>query len=73
MTRLPAAMLLLAPLLALPTAAQAEFGRANCTPHRNGEVRCAVRLSIPGGNRTYTILVHPQVQGRGVVHAQADT
>lgn len=73
MNRLLAAALLLTPLLALPTAAQAEFGRANCAPHRNGEVRCAVRLNIPGGNATYTILVHPQVQGTGIIRAQADT
>ena len=68
---LPALPLL--PLLALPGTAQAEFGRSTCAPHRNGEVRCAVRLNIPGGNAVYTIMVHPQVQGTDIIMAQADT
>lgn len=64
-----AAFSLLALLAAAPASAQ--VGSGACQPHRHNEVRCAVRLDIPGGNRTYEVLINANRSG-GEGRMQAD-
>ena len=53
---LPLSALGLALFAAAPASAQ--VGSSTCQPHRNGEVRCAVRIDIPGGNRVYDVVIN---------------
>lgn len=52
----PAALTLLA-LMAASAPASAQLGSGACQPHRHNEVRCAMRLNIPGGNRLYDVTI----------------
>lgn len=52
--------------------ASAQVGSGPCQPHRHGEVRCAVRLDIPGGNRRYAVVLHAARAGSDA-RMQADT
>jgi hypothetical protein len=56
-----AALALLAALAATPASAQIAGGA--CNPHRSNEVRCAVRLDIPGGNRVYDVMINASRAG----------
>lgn len=58
----PAALTLLALVAAAPAWAQ-KVGEGACQPHRNGEVRCAVRVDIPGGNRVYNVMINANRTG----------
>ncbi len=53
---LPLASLGMALLTAMPASAQ--VGSGACEPHRANEVRCAVRINIPGGNRVYQVMIN---------------
>jgi hypothetical protein len=66
----PTTLSLLAVLAAAPASAQ--IGSGACQPHRNGEVRCAVRIDIPGGNRVYDVVVNAARAG-GEARMQTDT
>ncbi|WP_431304941.1 hypothetical protein [Sediminicoccus sp. BL-A-41-H5] len=63
----------LAPLALLAlTAAASPHGSAGsawgaCLPHRNNEVRCAVRLDVPPSGHRYTV----RIQGFDISHASA--
>lgn len=63
---------LLALLAAAPASAQT-VGRGDCQPHRNGEVRCAVRVDIPGGNRPYSVFITATRAGNTEARIVADT
>lgn len=52
--------------------ASAQVGSGPCQPHRHGEVRCAVRINIPGGNRRYPVVLHAARLGSDA-RMQADT
>lgn len=58
----PTTLTLLAVLAASPAMAQ-KVGEGACQPHRNGEVRCAVRVDIPGGNRVYNVMINANRAG----------
>ncbi|WPB84538.1 hypothetical protein [Sediminicoccus rosea] len=57
----PAALTLLAAMAASP--AMAQVGTGSCNPHRANEVRCAVRIDIPGGNRVYNVVINATRMG----------
>lgn len=52
----PALLAALALFAAAPASAQVGVG--GCNPHRGNEVRCAVRIDIPGGNRQYAVMLN---------------
>jgi hypothetical protein len=66
----PATFSILALLAATPASAQ--LGSGACQPHRNNEVRCAVRIDIPGGNRGYDVMITAARTG-GEARMQTDT
>jgi hypothetical protein len=66
----PAAFALLAVLATAPASAQ--IATSACQPHRNGEVRCAVRVDIPGGNRVYEVMINAARAGADA-RIQTDT
>lgn len=68
----PTALTLLAVMAAAPASAQT-VGRGDCQPHRNGEVRCAVRVDIPGGNRPYSVFITATRAGNAEARIVADT
>ena len=57
----PAALTLLAALSASP--AMAQVGVGSCQPHGRTEVRCAIRIDIPGGNRVYAVVINATRMG----------
>lgn len=59
----PAALSILALLAAAPASAQTQVGQGDCQPHRGNEVRCAVRIDIPGGNRVYNVRINANRAG----------
>lgn len=63
---------LLGAALFAATPASAQIGSGACQPHRNGEVRCAVRIDIPGGNRIYDVVINAARMG-GEARMRADT
>ncbi len=68
----PFAILSLALVSALP--AWAQVGSGGCQPHRGSdEVRCAVKIDIPGGSRVYDVVVIAAQQGDATARVNADT
>lgn len=57
----PAALTLFAALLASP--AMAQVGVGSCQPHRANEVRCAIRIDIPGGSRVHDVVINAARMG----------
>jgi hypothetical protein len=53
--------------------ASAQVGRGDCQPHRSDEVRCAVKIDIPGGDRVYEVFVIATQQGGAAARVNADT
>ncbi len=70
MHRLPHALLILPLLAGTAAATPGSLGTGPCEPHRDGEVRCAVRLDLPGGSGTYQVSV--SLRGEAGTRAQAD-
>lgn len=71
----PAALALLALMAALPASAQYRVvGEGECQPHRSDEVRCALRIEIPGGDTRYAVRIKANhATGSRAARMSADT